>query len=161
MFEISKIISGGQTGVDQAALQSALICGKDIGGWCPPGRVCESGIIPREFSMQETPFECSKYALDIPRSLRTEWNVRDSDATLVLNTSLIDIGLAWTIECGFRYKKACKVFNPFDDNASQDILRWLKLTQPQILNIAGPSEGNLPGVFNRVKMILIDVFKEI
>src|SRR2546430_17536769 len=84
MRRLTKVISGGQTGVDQAALRAARDCGLAIGGWCPPGRGCDSGVIPLEFPLQETERERSPDAPDVPRSQRTEWNVRDSDATLVI-----------------------------------------------------------------------------
>jgi Circularly permutated YpsA SLOG family len=62
-----------------------MACGLAIGGWCPPGRVSED-----IFQLKETPEERSQDALDIPRSQRTEWNVRDSDATLVLCPGTFD-----------------------------------------------------------------------
>src|SRR5580704_4564944 len=104
-----RVISGGQTGVDQAALRAAQACGLAIGGWCPPGRICESGRIPERFTLQETPEERSPLALDIPRSLRTEWNVRDSDSTLIVRDCTApmpmhgDPGTAWTFDCAVRY----------------------------------------------------------
>ena len=79
-----KIISGGQTGVDRAALKAAQDLGFPTGGWCPPGRLAEDGIIPDRFPLKETPDDRSKDAPHIPRSQRTEWNVRDSDATLLI-----------------------------------------------------------------------------
>ncbi|MEY2585055.1 MAG: hypothetical protein QOD80_1081, partial [Verrucomicrobiota bacterium] len=51
MRTLTKVISGGQTGVDQAALRAARDSGLEIGGWCPPGRVCEDGVIPAEFPL--------------------------------------------------------------------------------------------------------------
>src|SRR2546423_4826044 len=84
MSVVRKVISGGQTGVDQAALRAAKNCGLEIGGWCPPGRLCDNGVIPPEFPLKETPQEQSPDAPDVPRSQRTEWNVRDSDGTLVI-----------------------------------------------------------------------------
>ena len=61
--------------VDQAALRAAASYGVPIGGWCPPGRVCEDGIIPDLFPLVETPTDRSPDAADVPRSQRTEWNV--------------------------------------------------------------------------------------
>jgi hypothetical protein len=71
-----RVVSGGQTGVDRAALDAALACGLPCGGWCPRGRRAEDGPIDPGYPLRETPGD--DYAE------RTEWNVRDSDATLVL-----------------------------------------------------------------------------
>src|SRR3954470_24712509 len=108
MGALRKVISGGQTGVDQAALRAAKDSGLEIGGWCPPGRWCDAGIIPDSFPLQETPEERSPEAPAIPRSLRTEWNVRDSDGTLVLRSGErggypTSPGTEWTIVCAARY----------------------------------------------------------
>jgi len=81
---IRKIISGGQTGVDQAALRAAVAVGVEIGGWCPPNKECETGKIPAELPLVPTDKARSDLAPDVPRSLRTELNVRDSDATCII-----------------------------------------------------------------------------
>src|SRR3954447_23558628 len=72
----AKLISGGQTGVDRAALDVALALGIPCGGWCPKGRKAEDGPIPERYPLTETP--SGSY------SQRTRWNVRDADATLIL-----------------------------------------------------------------------------
>ena len=74
----SKIISGGQTGVDRAALEWALAHGIAHGGWCPKDRKAEDGLIPPRFHLQETGSGNS--------TIRTRWNVRDSDGTVIFSS---------------------------------------------------------------------------
>jgi hypothetical protein len=74
-----KIISGGQTGVDRAALEWAMAHDVPHGGWCPRGRKAEDGSIPTEFNLKET--YTSTYAI------RTRWNIRDSDGTVIFSSS--------------------------------------------------------------------------
>src|SRR5437867_4357828 len=93
----TKIVSGGQTGVDRAALDVALELGVKCGGWCPQGRRAEDGRIDERYPLQETPWD------GYPQ--RTEWNVRDSDGTLILTCGEPDRGTALTIELVQRKKK--------------------------------------------------------
>lgn len=161
MFKPRRIISGGQTGVDQAALRAAETCGLALGGWCPPGRVCESGIIPSRFQLQETPAERSPGAPDIPRSQRTEWNVRDSDATLILqpgSRDKVDPGTGWTRICAERYKKPLLVCDLADPEAPVKIGQWLRAISIETLNVAGPSEGAVPGIEDEAYALLVRVF---
>jgi len=76
---IAKIISGGQTGADRAALDFAIERGMPLGGWCPAGLKSEDGPIDRRYQLKETP--------SIGYVQRTEWNVRDSDGTVVFSIS--------------------------------------------------------------------------
>jgi hypothetical protein len=150
---IERVISGGQTGVDQAALRAALHCGLTVGGWCPPGHVCESGKIPAEFGLVETPLDTSPDAPDIARSQRTEWNVRDSDATLILTRHgilKIDRGTAWTAACAQRFSKPVLTVDPSAAGAKGQIDEWLSRFNPRTLNIAGPSERTAPGIYDEV-----------
>merc|ERR1712150_169946 len=73
---LERIVSGGQTGVDSAGLDAAMHCGIPCGGWCPAGRRSDEGIIPEYYPLKETP---KRNYLQ-----RTEWNVRDSDGTVLL-----------------------------------------------------------------------------
>ena len=98
---ITKIVSGGQTGVDRAALDVALELGIPCGGWCPRGRRAENERIPDRYPLQETPWD------GYPQ--RTEWNVRDSDGTLVLTHGEPDRGTALTIRLAQQKKKPCLV----------------------------------------------------
>lgn len=146
---LQKIISGGQTGVDQAALSVALESGIECGGWCPPGRVCESGKIPVRFPLTETPYDRSEKAGDVPRSLRSEWNVRDADATLIIKSQCIpsDKGTEWTIQCIALYRKLSLIVNLDEGSASQKIADWLRENKIQVLNVAGPSEKTVRGIY--------------
>jgi len=158
---LTRIISGGQTGVDQAALRAAISLGFAIGGWCPPSRVCEDGAIPTSFPLQETPDDRSPNAPDIPRSQRTEWNVRDSDGTLVLCLGPIadaDAGTRFTAGCATRYRKPLFVADPGDLEDARRVREWIDEHGIQTLNVAGPSEqtcsgiGGLTGTFMRAAL---------
>jgi Circularly permutated YpsA SLOG family len=157
--KLSKVISGGQTGVDQAALRAAQDRGLGCGGWCPPGRECESGIIPARFPLQETLQDRSPDAPDVPRSQRTEWNVRDSDATLILRPLLSeDPGTDWTARCAARFGRPLLVLDPGDPDAASAIRLWLSALEIRTLNVAGPSEGSMPGIGDRAHSLLVEVF---
>ena len=162
-----KIISGGQTGVDQAALRVAESRGLELGGWCPPGRVCESGRIPDRFPLRETTEERSGRARDVPRSLRTEWNVRDSDATLILRRLIpaeqfhSGPGTTWTFECAVHYGKPLllsDVREPADTNVNI-VCVWLDSLKVRTLNVAGPAESAQPGIGRLAEEFLLKVFE--
>jgi len=92
------IVSGGQTGADRAALDFAIEHGIPHGGWCPRGRLAEDGPIPAQYNLQETPTD--KY----PQ--RTEWNVRDSDATAIFTlAAFAEGGTLLTFEIAQRLGK--------------------------------------------------------
>jgi predicted Rossmann-fold nucleotide-binding protein len=82
-----KIISGGQTGADRAALDFAIKHGMPHGGWCPQGRIAEDGPIDAKYQLHETP------SADYVQ--RTEWNVRDSDGTVIFSVGKELSGCSW------------------------------------------------------------------
>ena len=130
---VEKIISGGQTGVDRAALDVALELGIPCEGWCPRGRRAEDGVIPERYPLQEAP--TSNYAD------RTALNVRDSEATLILAKSPLRGGTALTQKFADRYRRPCLVVDPREAKSSAIVIAWLSANNARVLNIAGPRES--------------------
>ena len=148
MSQVHKIISGGQTGADRGALRAAMSYDVPTGGWCPPGRASEDGAIPASFLLMETPHDRSPNAPSIARSQRTEWNVRDSDATLILwppKLGLLDLGTQWTAECARRYRKPLLICD-LDAAEVEGVRLWLSRNEIRVLNVAGPAESSFPGI---------------
>src|SRR5271170_8055413 len=127
-----KIISGGQTGVDRAALDVALALGLPCGGWCPRGRKAEDGSIPARYPVTET--SAKAYAQ------RTEWNVRDSEATLILTRGQPSGGTALTIELAQRLGKPHLIVDLDADPDAGEVQAWIGSNKVGLLNVAGPRE---------------------
>ena len=143
-----KIVSGGQTGVDRAALDVALELGIECRGWCPAGRMAEDGVIDARYPLTETPSP--------DPAQRTEWNVRDSDATLILTTGAESAGTELTREVARRLGKPVYTF-PFHAGAGEDVemfRRWLQVADVRTLNVAGPRESESPGIGDEARRIL-------
>lgn len=154
-----QVISGGQTGVDRAALDVALDLGWPVGGWCPLHRRAEDGRIPLIYPLQET--QARSYAV------RTEWNVRDSDGTLVLVLDEISSGTQLTIAAAGRLVKPCRIEYlrelqggagsgrlslssgsfPSLSQRVTDVVAWLLRHDIRVLNIAGPRGSSSPDVY--------------
>ena len=139
---IAKLISGGQTGVDRAALDIGLDVGLSIGGWCPKGRLAEDGIIPMTYPLEETP--SSHYFQ------RTEWNVRDSDGTLILTRNHPTGGTALTILTARRLDKPHLVIDLTTNPNHQVAVSWISGAGITVLNVAGPRERSCPGIYHEV-----------
>jgi len=160
MFRIEKIISGGQTGVDRGALEASLKQGFHTGGWCPPNRATEDDRIPDYLPLEETPDERSNNAPNVPRSLRTEWNVRDSDATLILIPKLeqkTDLGTEWTKTCCINMNKPFLICDPSDVDSLSKVMKWSEVVKPKVLNVAGPSEHTVPGIQKATKKMITEL----
>ena len=105
---VDKIISGGQSGADRAALDVALALGIPVGGWCPAGRLAEDGVIPAHYPLTET-----KSSI---HSVRTRRNVREADGTLVFNLGELDGGTLLTVNYARERGKPCLLVQ-LDDSA--------------------------------------------
>lgn len=138
MHMLTRIVSGGQTGVDRGALDAAIAAGLEHGGWCPRGRRAENGEIPQRYRLIETPS---------PRyEVRTEWNVRDSDGTLVLASGLLSGGTKLTVECARKYGRPCMIVDLDKAPDVQAVVEWIGENGIEVLNVAGPRESESPGI---------------
>ena len=145
------IVSGGQTGMDRAALDVAIHLGLQHRGWCPKNRKAEDGVIDSHYNLIET--ESEDY------SERTLLNIRDSDATLVVVTERCDVqsisdGTKLTVQQLIDVSKPYIVVT-VSDSEDQDMtslakgLKWLAEVKPKVLNIAGPRESTVPGIYDK------------
>ncbi len=146
---LSKILSGGQTGADRAALDWAIENGIAHGGWIPKGRKTEDGQAHPRYDLVETPSD--------DYSQRTEWNVRDSDATAVFSIrKKLRGGSLLTTELANRYNKPLIHLFEEDERVNQaQVLRsFIDKFNVSILNVAGPRESDEPGVYRFVSRTL-------
>jgi hypothetical protein len=138
---VRRIVSGGQTGVDRAALDVALRLNLPCGGWCPKGRRAEDGPIPRRYPLIETPSAAYRQ--------RTEWNVRDADGTLVLSCGRITGGTALAVREASRQDQPLLVLDLNQDPRPSLVPGWARAYRVRVLNVAGPRESSCPGVHRR------------
>src|ERR1035437_3213590 len=146
---IQKIVSGCQTGADIAALDFAIDHRIPHGGWCPHGRKAEDGTIDPRYELQETP--SSSYLQ------RTEWNVRDSDGTVVFSIApVLTGGSKKTIELAHKHHKPVIHISRDGGPASpeQALLRFIQDYKIKVLNVAGPRSSKEPEVGAFVKEVL-------
>ena len=150
------IISGGQTGVDRAALDAALQVGLSMDGWCPRGRLAEDGPLPVHYPLRETP--SANYAQ------RTEWNVRDSDGTLILTYGRLLGGTALTLRLADQLGRPSLRINLAEPTqrrgAAQRIMTWVEEHSLSRLNIAGPRGSTDPGLYGLAKRLLLRFMKQ-
>ena len=150
---IKKIISGAQTGVDRAGLDAAMELGIATGGWCPAGRRASDGVMPERYNtLKET--KARSY------SVRTGWNVRDSDATLIINAGELEGGTELTVKYAEGQGKPHLGVQLEDDQAVERVREWLLDVHPAVLNVAGPREEKRPGVQEQATELLVSVLRE-
>jgi hypothetical protein len=154
-----KVISGGQSGVDRAALDGAIALGIDYGGWCPKGGWAEDyaeppGVLARYPNLKETPLA--------DPAQRTEWNVRDADACLiVLDAHGLPVSKGTTLahEAADRYRKPLLVVDLDTADAYARAGDWIVAQGRQrgsafSLAIGGPRESEAPGIYDRALVFI-------
>ena len=131
------VISGGQTGVDRAALDIAIKWGLPHGGWCPAGRCAEDGCIPDRYQLRVTP--------TADPAERTVWNVRDSDGLLILGESDHSEGTRLARHTAKLLKRP--IYQAGFFGQIEPVLQWLQTLNYGSVNVAGPRESEQPGVY--------------
>jgi hypothetical protein len=149
------IVSGGQTGADRAALDFAIACGLDHGGWCPGGRMAEDGPIAAKYKLRQTPR--SNYAQ------RTKWNVRDTDGTVVFSEAReASGGTRLTIQLARRLDKPLLHLTRQAELSEADrvaacaaaLRGFLAVYSIAKLNVAGPRATQAPEIGGFVLAVL-------
>ncbi|MGH9341593.1 MAG: putative molybdenum carrier protein [Acidobacteriota bacterium] len=143
---IQKIVTGGQTGVDRAALDVCLELSIPCGGWSPKGRLAEDGRISDRYPLRETPSQVF--------AQRTEWNVRDSDGSLVLHRGKPAGGTAKTVEFAIKQRRPYLCIDLTQALDLNQIRSWLLSRRVSVLNIAGPRESEEPGIYAQARELL-------
>ncbi len=153
-FLTLKIISGGQTGVDRAALDAALESGVSAGGWCPEGRQAEDGPIAEKYPLQELP--------DGSYKERTLKNVQDSDATIIIYFESISGGTKETLLYCLNEKKPYLLIDGSgitEDSASKRIKHFIDENQISLLNVAGPRASKEQRAYEYTKQVITLMLK--
>lgn len=151
---IKKIVSGGQTGADQAALDLAIKLGFPHGGWIPKGRITENGPLPERYHLQEM--------ADDSYSSRTRQNVIDSDGTLIISHGELTGGSDYTQHMAIEHHRACLHIDLNTTNVSagsKKIRGWLDKNKIKVLNVAGPRASKDPLIYDSVSSILEKVLR--
>lgn len=140
---LKKIISGGQTGVDRAALDVAMRLGVDHGGWVPKGRMAEDGVLPPHYAVQEMPTAAVE--------ARTEKNVQDSDGTLIISrgspTGGTDHARKMALKHGRQLLHVDLSLGQQASSAGSLVASWIEMNRIEILNVAGPRASHDPAIY--------------
>ncbi|NNF03547.1 MAG: molybdenum cofactor carrier [Rhodothermales bacterium] len=149
--KIDRIRSGGQTGVDRAALDAAIAAGVRHEGWCPSGRRAEDGRIPGRYHLNET--DSSDYAE------RTRLNVRDADGTLIVSAPSMQGGTRLTFQIAVGLWKPVFLVSPGKTLPDRQFGAWLLANRIRHLNVAGPRASSSPAVYRDALRLMTDVLK--
>jgi hypothetical protein len=151
--QVSKIISGGQTGADRAALDFAIRHNIPYGGWVPKGRTTEDGTLPEKYQLKE--MTTPDYAM------RTKQNVLDSDGTLIVSHGHLTGGSALTQFIAEEYKIPCLHIDlkllPMQE-AALTVNKWIKQHKLNVVNVAGPRGNKDPQIYEATMNLLEKAF---
>lgn len=145
---ILKIISGGQTGADRAALDAAIEVPVPIGGSCPAGRKAEDGEIPDYYGLEE---------ISGGYRQRTRKNVEDSDGTAIFYNAFLSGGTELTLKFCIRLNKPYKLIDISlidSEKAATALVEFANKLQVETLNVAGPRASSHPGMYDYVKQTI-------
>ncbi|NND99279.1 MAG: hypothetical protein HKN47_18320 [Pirellulaceae bacterium] len=137
--------------MDRAGLEAAIALGIEHGGWCPAGRLSEDGTVPSRYALQET--QSAEYPP------RTEQNVIDSDATLIVYEGRLKGGTLLTRRICKRLDKPHLVVRIGSEQVVQ-VRQWIANVRPRTLNVAGPRESSCVGIETRGTEFLLTVFAD-
>jgi hypothetical protein len=149
-----KIVSGGQTGVDRAALDAALELGIEAGGWCPQGRLAEDGAIAEKYPLKELP--------KAGYLQRTKRNVIDSDGTVIIFFGNPAGGTQLTLEFCMKESRPYLLIDAQSlsvEQASVKIQRFIDKNNISILNVAGPRASEKAEAYGYAKLVILNVFQ--
>ena len=153
---IRRVVCGGQTGADRAALDTARELGIETAGWVPRGRWGEDGRVPDCYpNMNETK--------SADPALRTEYNVRDSDGTVVFSHGEVFGGTKWTVEVGGKLRKpmlCLDLATQSEEAAAIRLLEWTTAEGIEVLNVAGPRHSEDGGIYSAVRAVLVTALHE-
>jgi hypothetical protein len=145
------IISGGQTGVDRAALDAAMQMGFDVGGWCPKSRRAEDGPLDLKYPLSETTSDSYEDC--------TELNVRDSDGTLILIWGAPEAKTQYTNQMIEKCGKPSLQFDLMKRPSSQKFKDWIKENKIEVLNVTGPRADFRQGVYQDAKSAILEFLR--
>lgn len=151
---IKMIISGGQTGADQAGLDAAILNRVKHSGWIPKGRITEAGKLPAKYNLKE--MSSTSY----PK--RTEKNILDFDGTIIFTYGKLTGGSALTLKYAKKHSKPCLTIDLNESSkhlAVNSIKSWIENEAIKIINIAGPRASKSLEIYDAVFNIVNKVLK--
>lgn len=151
---LERVISGGQTGADRAALIAARTAGIPTGGWMPSGFLAHDGNHPEFaelYGIRET--GSGQY------QPRTALNVKESDATLRFAKNWESAGEVLTLAMCREHQKPHFDVSVGGTITPENVVEWILTTEVRVLNVAGNSERTSPGIQEYVAEFLGDVFR--